>query len=66
MPSTVISTINYDPATTTLRITYVSGMIYDYQKVPESIYEAIKSSGAKGIFLNKHIKGKYAFVKIGN
>jgi len=64
MPSTVISNISYDPETTTLRITYVSGMIYDYKKVPESIYQSLQSSGAKGIFLNQYIKGKYEFIKI--
>ena len=64
MPSTVISKINYDAATSTLRITFVSGMIYDYKNVPEEIYHALKTSGAKGIYLNQHIKGKYPFEKI--
>ncbi len=64
MPSTVISTINYDAATSTLRITFVSGMIYDYKNVPEEIYQALKTSGAKGIYLNQHIKGRYLFEKI--
>jgi hypothetical protein len=64
MPSTVISTINYVAATSTLRVTFVSGMIYDYKNVPEEIYEALKTSGAKGIYLNQHIKGKYLFEKV--
>jgi len=64
MPSTVISTINYDADTSTLRITFVSGLIYDYKNVPEEIYYALKTSGAKGIYLNQHIKGKYPFEKI--
>ena len=64
MPSSVVSTMNYDAATSTLRITFVSGMIYDYKNVPEEIYIAMKTSGAKGIYLNQHIKGKYKFEKI--
>lgn len=64
MPSTVISTMVYDAATATLRVTFVSGMIYEYKNVPEEIYIAMKTSGAKGIYLNKHIKGKYSFNKI--
>lgn len=64
MPSTVISSIHYDPQTSTLRITFVSGMIYDYKNVPPHIYEALRTSGAKGIYLNRHIKGNYAFEKI--
>jgi hypothetical protein len=64
MPSSVVSTMNYDAATSTLRITFVSGMIYDYKNVPQEIYIAMKTSGAKGIYLNQHIKGKYKFEKI--
>ena len=64
MPSTVISSINYDAGTFTLRITFISGMIYDYKDVPEEVYIALKTSGAKGIYLNRHVKGKYLFEKI--
>ena len=64
MPSTVVSTMSYDSATSTLTITFVSGMVYNYKNVPEEVYNALKTSGAKGIFLNQHIKGKYEFEKI--
>lgn len=65
MPSSVISVISYDAASLTLKITYVSGAIYEYHHVPETIYREMKASGAKGIYLNHHIKGKYPFEKIG-
>jgi hypothetical protein len=64
MPSSVISVINYDAASLTLKITYVSGAIYEYRQVPETISKEMKASGAKGIYLNHHIKGKYPFEKI--
>ena len=64
MPSTVIASISYDTATATLRITFVSGLIYDYQQVPEEVYQALKTSDAKGIYLNRYIKGKYPFEKV--
>jgi len=64
MPSSVVSAISYDPSRKTLRIIFVSGMIYDYKNVPEEVYYAMKSSGSKGIYLNQHIKGRYAFEKI--
>jgi hypothetical protein len=64
MPSTVISSINYDAGSNTLRIIFVSGMIYDYKNVPEEVYLSLKNSGAKGIFLNQKIKGKFSFEKI--
>ena len=64
MPSTVISSINYNAELLKLRVTFVSGMIYDYKEVPEEVFIALKTSGAKGVFLNQHIKGKYKFEKI--
>lgn len=39
-------------------------MVYDYKNVPEEIYMALISSGSKGIFFNKHIKGSYKFKKV--
>lgn len=64
MPSTVIANIMYDAVTANLRITFVSGMIYEYKNVPQEVYNALKTSGAKGIYLNRNIKGKYKFEKI--
>lgn len=64
MPSSVVAAMNYDEASSTLRITFVSGMIYDYKNVPEQVYLDMKASGSKGVFLNQEIKGKYRFKKI--
>lgn len=66
MPSSVVAAIQYDAKSSTLRITYVSGMIYDYENVPENLYEAMKKTFSKGAFLNHHIKGKYQYKKINN
>ncbi|MEO8109743.1 MAG: KTSC domain-containing protein [Ginsengibacter sp.] len=64
MPSSVVSAIKYDRQSATLRITFVSGMVYDYKEVPEEIYKEMKISGSKGTYLNKHVKGNYEFEKI--
>jgi hypothetical protein len=64
MPSTVVAHSHYDEVTATLRITYVSGAVYDYKDVPKQVYDDMKSSGSKGIFLNLHIKGHYAFEQV--
>jgi hypothetical protein len=66
MPSTVVSWMKYLPETSTLRIGFVSGLIYDYKNVPEKIYKAMKSSGSKGTFLNKYIKEKYPYEKVAD
>jgi DNA primase len=64
MPSTVVASMKYDPEKATLRVVFVSGMIYEYKNVPEEEYIHMKTSGSKGIYLNKHIKGKYEFEKV--
>jgi hypothetical protein len=57
MPSTVISNISYDPVSSALRITFVSGMIYEYKDVPEPVYRALKTSDAKGYISTRISKG---------
>ena len=65
MPSTVINRFTYDAATSTLRIIFVSGNIYEYEKVPPEIYHSLLQSRSKGIFFNEKIKGNYSFKRIG-
>jgi hypothetical protein len=64
MPSTVIAHMDYYPQSLTLRITFTSGVKYDYEKVPASVYEAMKQSPSKGVYLNKVIKPYYACKKV--
>ena len=66
MPSSVVAGIKYDKFSHTLRIVYVSGIIYDYKNVPEQTYTAMKSAFSKGTFPNKYIKGRYEFEKVEN
>jgi hypothetical protein len=56
--------MTYDPVSSTLRVRFVSGMVYDYKKVPEEVFKKMKSARSKGTFLNQRIKGNYEFEKI--
>ena len=64
MPSSVVAAYSYDGENETLRIVYVSGMVYDYKNVPLEVYQSMTKALSKGTFLNKHIKGNYEFEKI--
>jgi len=64
MPSTVVAHYVYDRETSSLKITFTSGKVYNYKNVPEQIYQAMKASFSKGIFFNRHIKDKYEFEKV--
>lgn len=64
MPSSVVAAFKYNPAHHILRITYVSGKVYDYKNVPETVYNEMKEASSKGTFLNNVIKRNYAFKKV--
>jgi len=64
MPSSVIHHFRYDAVSHTLRVWFVSGMVYDYKKIPPEVYEKLRTSISKGKFLNEEIKGKYPFEKL--
>ena len=65
MPSSVIRKYEYNAEAEVLTITFVSGIIYDYLEVPEQVYLQMKSTLAKGIFFNQHIKDKYKWKRVG-
>ncbi|RYZ44541.1 MAG: KTSC domain-containing protein [Sphingobacteriales bacterium] len=64
MPSAVIADYNYDAATETLSVRYHSGKVYQYLNVPEKVFREMRSTMVKGIWFNRHIKGKYAFEEV--
>ena len=61
MPSTVIRSFSYDPASAELLITFQSGRQYVYCDVPEEIYTAMKAAFAKGEFFNSRVRDHYSF-----
>ncbi|WP_412468623.1 KTSC domain-containing protein [Pedobacter sp. KLB.chiD] len=64
MPSSVIRYFSYDEDTKTLKIIFVTEMVYLYENVPEKVYKMLKASGSKGRYFNSYIKDKFKFRKI--
>jgi hypothetical protein len=64
MPSAVIAAYEYDAVTETLTIRYHSGKVYNYLGVPEKVFKEMRSTMVKGIWFNRHIKGKYSFEEV--
>ncbi|MBN1269366.1 MAG: KTSC domain-containing protein [Kiritimatiellae bacterium] len=61
--STLIDGIKYDATHRILSVVLDSGEIYDYQKVPASVYEALMASDSKGQYFTSQIKEKYKYTK---
>ena len=61
MPSSVIRRFSYDEARQLLRVTFVSGDVYEYQGVPPAVNEAFRAAFSKGQFFGPNIRDRYPF-----
>lgn len=59
MPSTVVSSIDYEIVHSRLTVTFTTGRVYEYYMVPAAIASAFKNAVSKGTFFNKRIRGTY-------
>ena len=64
MPSTVIRSHSYDPVTSRLTITFVTGRRYVYDDVLQDAYDAFKAAFSRGTFFNHHIRDHYRYREI--
>ena len=63
--SSDIAAIGYDAATETLEIEFKATGVYRYFSVPKNVNEELVRTPSPGKFFLQHIKGKYAWEKIG-
>ena len=59
MPSTVIRSFDYRPATQELEIQFTTGRRYLYEAVPPDAVTAFRAAFAKGRHFNRHIRDRY-------
>lgn len=59
--SSQIKTIRYFADDHRLEIYFVTGKVYEYYKVPESVYEGALTADSIGKYVNTNIKGKYEY-----
>ena len=63
--SSDIAGIGYDAATETLEIEFKATGVYRYFSVPKDVHEEFARTPSPGKYFLQHIKGKYAWEKIG-
>ncbi|MFA5786491.1 MAG: KTSC domain-containing protein [Actinomycetota bacterium] len=64
--SSNLSSVGYDPDSSTLEVEFHKGGVYQYFGVPAHEYEGLMAAGSKGTYLDQHIKkAGYAYVKVG-
>ncbi|GAA0640106.1 KTSC domain-containing protein [Brevundimonas lenta] len=64
MPSSVIRGFSYDEPKRRLRITFVSGDVYDYLDVPPMIFDGLRVAQSKGGFFASHIRERFTFERV--
>lgn len=63
--SSNIASIGYDPDNLVLEIEFLSGAVYQYNDVPQSVYDGLMTADSHGKFLDIYIKkGGYRYTKI--
>ena len=64
MPSSVIRGIEYDAQRQQLFITFVSGKVYVYDRVPSEVHDAFLAHSSKGAFFNRFIRDRYRHCEV--
>lgn len=63
--SSNIASIGYDQDNMVLEIEFLSGAIYQYYDVPQSIYEGLMAADSHGKYLAAYIKkGGYRYAQV--
>ncbi len=58
--SSNISSIGYAEDSRTLEVEFNTGTIYQYSRVPESVYNALMGARSHGSYFNENIRDNYS------
>lgn len=60
--STNIDSVGYNADTQILTVKFkVSGQVYEYLNVPQTLYEGLMTAESKGTYLNDNIRSQFAY-----
>ncbi len=62
--STEIEWIGYEHKRSMLQVEFIAGSVYQYDNVPERIYENFLTAPSHGRFFETQIKGRYSYRKV--
>jgi hypothetical protein len=61
MPSSVIRHFSYDERARRLRVTFVSGDVYDYLDVPPDLPVEWRAAFSKGVFFAERVRDRFDY-----
>ncbi len=57
--SSQLRAVGYDADSEVLRVEFMSGSVWDYEKVDEASYRQLLMATSQGRFFNQYIRGRY-------
>jgi hypothetical protein len=63
--STNLASVGYKKRDKTLEVRFKSnGSVYQYENVPEEVFDGLMKAESKGQYLHNHIRGAYPYKKV--
>jgi hypothetical protein len=62
--SSSLQSVGYDEQTQTLEIEFHSGAVYQYFRVPATVFSALLLADSKGRYFESQIRAVYQFVRV--
>ena len=62
--SSNIKNANYHSENKTLKISFASGILYEYYDVPHEVFSGFDNADSQGVYFNKNIAKKFTFKKL--
>lgn len=62
--SSNVAEVGYDAAAQALHVRYLNNRTYVYSGVPEAVFQELLNAPSTGSFLNRVVKGAYAYHEI--
>ena len=62
--SRTLNTVAYDPAGQVLRLEFRSRVVYCYFHVPADVYQDLMAADSKGVYFNRHIRGRFPYHRL--
>lgn len=61
--SSVLESCEYNDNKEDLRVTFRSGTVWTYQKVPINVYRGLADADSPGKYFGEHVRGKFIGIK---
>lgn len=61
--SSNLSSIGYEPETSTLEVEFNHGGVYQYHGVPQDVFDSLMQAGSHGTYFNANIRNSYTTTK---